>query len=223
MKAARLTDRFITVDETVALGDWTVTITKPRSSEDLISEEDFDIDERLPYWAELWPSAATLAEHVLAHAPRGARCLELGCGLGLASLAASKAGLTALATDYYDVALEFVQWNAEANRVGPIATRMVDWRAWPTDIGVFELIVGADILYERPMGPLVAAAIARALAPSGEAWITDPGRVGVEPFLAAAAEHKLSVTTHQHVHPADATRRITRYALRHTDPSTVSP
>jgi predicted nicotinamide N-methyase len=218
-----LRDRFVTVDETVDVGDWTVTITKPRSSEDLISGADFDVDERLPYWAELWPSAAVLATHTLAHARPARRALELGCGLGLASLAARRAGLSVLATDYYDVALEFVALNAAANGVGTIETRMVDWRHWPTDLGQFDLVLGADILYERPMGPLVAHAIAQALSPDGRAWITDPGRVGAEPFLAAAAEHNLSVTTFSHVHPGDPARKITRYELRHASPSRSAP
>jgi hypothetical protein len=33
----------------------------PRNAEALIDEGDFARDERLPYWAEIWPSAYTLA------------------------------------------------------------------------------------------------------------------------------------------------------------------
>jgi hypothetical protein len=43
--------------------------------------------------------------------------------------------------------------------------------------------VGADVLYERTDGPVVARAIATTLAERGRALIADPGRVGSPAFL----------------------------------------
>ena len=50
-----LSHRFRVVETTVAVRDRTVSILHPASAEDLIDEADFERDERLPYWAELWP------------------------------------------------------------------------------------------------------------------------------------------------------------------------
>src|SRR5919108_5440352 len=68
----------------------------------------FRPDERLPYWADLWPSAMALARHLWqATALRGLRVLELGCGLGLAGIVASRKGGVVTFTDYEADALAF--------------------------------------------------------------------------------------------------------------------
>src|SRR5437763_15437922 len=86
-----------------------VNILHPANADDLINEEDFIRDERLPYWADLWPSARTLARAMVEEQGRGGRLLELGCGSGLVSVAAAIAGFKVTATDYYDDALLFTQ------------------------------------------------------------------------------------------------------------------
>lgn len=47
-----------------------------------------------PYWARPWPSAAALAEKIIAqpHLVRGCRVCDLGAGLGIAGIAAALAG-----------------------------------------------------------------------------------------------------------------------------------
>jgi hypothetical protein len=47
--------RFRAVQTAVDVGTRTLSILHPASAEDLIDERDFERDERLPYWAELWP------------------------------------------------------------------------------------------------------------------------------------------------------------------------
>ena len=78
------------VEEVVGIGGRDLCLLRPRDAEALLSEEAFEHEEFLPYWAELWPSALALARAVGARALRGARTLELGCGLGLPSLAAAR-------------------------------------------------------------------------------------------------------------------------------------
>jgi len=53
--------RFVLTTAEVALMGGAVTLTKPRSADDLLSEADFERDERLPYWADIWPSSTALA------------------------------------------------------------------------------------------------------------------------------------------------------------------
>ncbi|MEA2432508.1 MAG: hypothetical protein QOI19_2981, partial [Thermoleophilaceae bacterium] len=55
-----------------------VTVVRPRDSDELLAEEAFDQEELLPYWAELWPSSVALARAIGSRALRGARTLELG-------------------------------------------------------------------------------------------------------------------------------------------------
>ena len=55
--------RFELTSTQVTVGDCQYDLLRPRSVDELISEEDFAIDERIPYWADGWPSARVLAVH----------------------------------------------------------------------------------------------------------------------------------------------------------------
>ncbi|MDP1890663.1 MAG: methyltransferase domain-containing protein, partial [Gemmatimonadaceae bacterium] len=159
----------------------------PRSAEDLISEADFARDERLPYWADLWPSGIVLASEVSSLAGAGRRAIEFGAGIGLPSLAAAAAGFGVTVTDYYDDALLFARRNAASNLGRDVDTALLDWRALPALMARFDLVLAADVLYERPYASLVARAVVGALAPDGVALIADPGRVALQACLAECA------------------------------------
>ena len=90
---------------------------RPPSADELIDEAAFDEDEFLPYWAELWPSGVALARSSRRSTLRGRRVLELGCGLGLPSLAAALRGADVLATDWAEDAIELLRANAERNGI----------------------------------------------------------------------------------------------------------
>jgi predicted nicotinamide N-methyase len=156
-----------------------VLIEHPRSAEELIDEDEFARDERLPYWAELWPSARALAEALAGRPLAGLRVLELGCGVGLPALVAQAAGAEVLATDWYPEALAFSARNALRATGRELATLLVDWRSPPAELlarSPFDLVVGADLLYERRNGAALAALLPRLLPPGGEALIADPRR-----------------------------------------------
>src|ERR687885_728578 len=80
------------VEEVVPVGDGELAVLRPRQADALIDEYAFGEAEFLPYWAELWPSGVALAKMSARRALKGARVLELGCGLGLPSIAAARAG-----------------------------------------------------------------------------------------------------------------------------------
>jgi predicted nicotinamide N-methyase len=181
---AALDDRFIVRSRDITVGAHTWRLELPHSAEDLISEVDFAHDERLPYWADLWPSAIVLADEVAALDGTGRRAIEFGAGLGLPSLAAARAGFDVTVSDYYDDALLFARRNAARNLGRDLPTLMIDWRALPRTLGRFDLVLAADVLYERPYAPLVARAVVDALAPGGIALIADPGRVALSACLA---------------------------------------
>jgi predicted nicotinamide N-methyase len=162
-------------------------LVAPRSAEDLLSEEDFERDERLPYWADLWPSSYALADRVASEDGRRGgtqlRLLELGCGLGLVTIAALTAGFDVLATDYYSDALLFTRVNAWRVLGEDPRVRLVDWRDLPGDLGTFDRVVAADVLYEKRYTTIVADTLARTLARTGTAFIADPGRSALSAFL----------------------------------------
>jgi predicted nicotinamide N-methyase len=180
--------RFVMAATEVALPGGTVSLAHPRSADDLLSEADFEHDERLPYWADIWPSSTALSGVVAGLDGRGKRCIELGCGLGLVTIGAMRAGYEVMATDYYDDALLFARRNARAATGREPATRMVDWRAFPVDLGRFDLVLASDVLYERQYAGLVAHAIVTTLKPEGVALVADPGRLAVLAFISACEE-----------------------------------
>jgi SAM-dependent methyltransferase len=67
-----------------------------------------------------------------------------------------------------------------------------DWRN-PPPLEPFDLILGADVLYERRNVPAVAAFLARHLRPGAEAWIADPGRINAQHFPEFAEDEGLEV------------------------------
>jgi predicted nicotinamide N-methyase len=158
---------------------------KPQNADHLITESDYVVDERLPYWADLWPSARVLANALLQETGASRRLLELGCGLGLDTVAAMAAGFTVTATDYYEQAIHMTRANAARNLGHEPAVRMVNWRHWPDDLGQFDVVIAADVLYEKEYATLVAQCLARSLTPTGEAIIADPGRLALPAFREA--------------------------------------
>lgn len=168
-----------------AHGDISLRLLLPRSADELIDEDAFARDERLPYWADLWPAAKSLARYVLDHPPQEgsptapARIIELGCGAAaLASLVLALRGAHVLATDYEPQALDIVQANIHRHNssAAGLRTRTIDWRDSPGDLGEFDLVLGADLMYEQRNAIALADFVPTILAPAGRMLLADPGR-----------------------------------------------
>lgn len=142
----------------------------------------WDDDERMPYWADIWPSGIALAS-ILAEAGSlpGVRMLELGCGLGLPSIVAARLGAEVVASDYIVEALDLLAINAEANGV-EIERLELDWRD-PPPIGDFDLVVATDVLYEQWQPRAVAEMLGRTVALDGHAIVVDPDRLPAGKFV----------------------------------------
>jgi predicted nicotinamide N-methyase len=148
-------------------------------------------DDYMPYWAYLWPAAYLLAEAVAREDWRESRggvpraALEIGCGLGLAGLVAMARGLRVQFSDYDPAPLDFVERSVAENGFDPrqFSTRLLDWRNLPDER--FPVILGADVIYEARLVPLVADVLAAMLAPDGLGLISSPYRVPAEQFPAA--------------------------------------
>jgi len=175
------------VEERVRIGLRELRLLRPADPERLLSEEAFADDEFLPYWAELWPSGTALAQYVAALDLAGKTVLELGCGLGLPSLAAALCGASVVATDWAPPALALLERNAQANAVA-VAAELLRWDM-PGTLAErsFDVVLAADVLYEarnaRPLLDLLQRVVSR----SGVAIVADPGRRHAAGFLERAA------------------------------------
>jgi len=189
---AELTTRFRTKERTLRIAEREVTLLSPANADDLIREEDYVMDERLPYWADLWPSAQILANEAALMRWSGLRVLELGCGLGAVAIGAAMAGGIVTATDYYEDALQFAAFNVHRATGKTITTRMVDWNHLPPDLGRFDIVLASDVLYEHRYAPLLAHMMAMTLVRGGEAIIADPGRIAMDAFLEECADRGIT-------------------------------
>ena len=145
--------------DTVVVAGVELRLERPASPEALIDEAEFERDEFLPYWAELWPAATALAEALPEVA--GLRVAELGCGLGVTSLVAAARGADVTATDWSENAIELLRANAARNGL-VLRAEARDWRE-PWDEH-FDLALASDVLYERRNVEPVLARL-RELAP----------------------------------------------------------
>lgn len=143
------------------------------------------LDERMPYWAELWPSSLFMAETIIQlqqRLPRGP-WLELGCGPGLPGILAARLGLSGVCSDYMPEALLLARLNACQNACGErVACKLIDWRT--PDVGErFNWIIAGDVAYEKRNFKPLAGTFAALLEPDGEIWLAEPGRQVAKDFF----------------------------------------
>lgn len=145
---------------------------------------DFEDDERLPYWTELWPSSVALAEwlHQRRHEIMGKACLDLGCGLGLTALVGQWLGARVVGMDYEADALRFARRNAALNGIAQPLWTVMDWRRPALAPGSIACLWGGDIMYETRFVKPVLDFLDYALAPDGRAWVAEPCRSVYEAF-----------------------------------------
>lgn len=176
------------IAERIALPGGEVELVRPPDAEALITEEAFEREEFLPYWAELWAGAVALAHDVSRRSLRGRPTLELGCGLGLPSIAAARAGGRVLATDWSPEALAATEENARRNGV-ELETLRCAWddAAALVERGPWPLVLASDVLYERRNVEQLLALLPRLVDETGLILLADPGRTPAELFLREAA------------------------------------
>ena len=138
-----------------------------------ITPEQFDEDERLPYWADIWPSAYALALYSQHLELEKKNVLELGSGVGMAGVAFASEGAHVVFSDYEDEALKFCTLNAMQNNIDTFSTKNIDWRN-PTYNSAFDCIIGADIVYEEQQFIPVIHMLKRYLSVSVNAYIAEP-------------------------------------------------
>ncbi len=145
-----------------------------------------------PYWGLLWAAAPKTAEVILQHQwPKSLRSLELGCGIGLAGIAALIAGLDVTFADHAADAVRMAQSNAAQNGFANAAGLTFDWQQPPSE--QFNFIFGSDILYDSAGHEPLLQTLAAMLSPGGEVWIGDAGRINAPLFVEKAIKAGWSV------------------------------
>ncbi|MEO7067309.1 MAG: SAM-dependent methyltransferase [Rhodanobacter sp.] len=127
-------------------------------------------------FGQIWPAGRLLANAMSQHTVGSQRILELGCGIGLASLLLQSRGANITASDVHPLAEVFLAYNAALNDLPAVRYRALRWNEPDGALGRFDLIIGSDILYEREQATVLAAVVARHAQPWAEILITDPGR-----------------------------------------------
>lgn len=189
----RIADPNRVLDEVAAEADRLERVSGRREAEPL----------HLPYWAELWDSATGLGQLLAArraNRPPAAppAVLDLGCGMGLSGTVAAALGGRVLFADLEPPALLFARLNALpfGSPARPIRARRLNWQ---TDrLGErFDLILGADILYERKQWDFLEPFWRIHLAPGGCALLGEPGRPTGDDFAAWITQRGWGVTVHE--------------------------
>jgi predicted nicotinamide N-methyase len=172
------------IPETLSLPHGELRLLQPREGAELPDNGDVQWAPLVPYWAVLWRSGIALGRELSRGRLDGLRVVELGCGMGVPSLAASRSGATVLATDASVEALELLACNASRNGLD-VDTTQADW-ASPAGLlarAPFDLVLAADVLYGRASVAQLLALLPR-LAP--RVLLADPGRPAADAFLAEA-------------------------------------
>jgi predicted nicotinamide N-methyase len=149
------------------------------------------LDDLIPYWMELWPSAIGLSQFIEENPLifRDKSLIELGAGLGLPSLIASNYSKHILTTDLLPDAIAFAQRNAFLNEINHIRYELLDWRKINQDYAKYDVILASDIAYEKRFFEYLPSSIKKLMHNDSVAIISEPGRHFAKQFLADLEYH----------------------------------
>jgi ETFB lysine methyltransferase len=204
-----------TVLQNVVCGGLTVELLRVADVDTLLDrlpKIQFRPDERLPYWADLWPSSLALATYLWQAVDlQGVEVLELGCGLGLAGIAANRKGGVVTFTDYEADALAFTRYNAYRNGCQQAIVRHLDWHA-PTLAQTYGVIIAADVLYERANFHPLVQLLQTALRPDGQFILAEPNRPIARDFFRLLRDQGFQyVRTTERVEVSDEFYEVSMY------------
>ena len=180
---AQLEAKYPLVTVGVEVGERVWNITCVQDQDTLLdSAEEL---EYFPYGFLLWEASVALARKLAANPGlvAGKRVLELGAGVGLPGIVARSLGAHVCQTDHQTHALWLAQVNAAQNGVTGITTFAADWQSW-THPTAYDVVLGADILYERNMHFYLSDVFRRTKAQNGQLLLSDPGRPQAMEFMA---------------------------------------
>jgi predicted nicotinamide N-methyase len=129
-----------------------------------------------PLFGLVWPSARKMADVMQTFPIADLRILEIGCGLGLASLVIHRRLGNVTASDYHPYTERFLSANLLLNDMHTLPYVSGHWERANPSLGEFDLIIGSDVLYERDHPQQLAGFIQRHAAEHAQVLIIDPNR-----------------------------------------------
>jgi len=167
--------------ETIEFGDVDIHVRSLRDTQEFHDEggvaEALGISSALwPLFGVLWDSSRALANLMFEYDIDDKRILEIGCGLGLASLVLNHRHADITATDYHPEVGNFLKVNTALNGDADIPFERAGWEDEGDSLGEFDLIIASDVLYERGHDELLASFIERHARPTCEILVIDPKR-----------------------------------------------
>ena len=137
-----------------------------------------------PFWAFAWPGGQALARYLLDAKVAEARVLDLGCGGGLAAIAACLRGASARGADSDPFARAAALLNARANGV----TLTVAPDLSHEQLGPGLTVLAADVFYDRATSDLFLRLMTEARRAGARVLAADPRR----PYFPRAALRHLA-------------------------------
>ena len=129
-----------------------------------------------PLFGLVWPSARKMADVMQTFPIADLRILEIGCGLGLASLVIHRRLGNVTASDYHPYTERFLSANLLLNDMHTLPYVSGHWERANPLLGEFDLIIGSDVLYERDHPQQLAGFLQRHAAEHAQVLIIDPNR-----------------------------------------------
>ena len=159
---------------------------------DAMDEADLDEDERLPYWAEVWPASVLLGRHILRNADRlsgqklpghrlRARPDRHDRGLGRRERGRLRLRVARRA-------LRPAQRGPQQTSPNPCGCSWTGAIPRSGLTGAFDFIWGGDVLYEKRFFDPLIRLFRHALAPNGRIWIGEPVRTVSRPVWERLAD-----------------------------------
>lgn len=151
---------------------------RPKDLESLWEEMDSLEEEKIPYWVEIWPACKLLAKYIWEN-PEKLRAkigIDIGCGLGVATLIAKKIGAKIIGLDYMYEALTFARQNALINQVDKPLFVQMDWSYPAFKEQSLDFILASDVFYEKRFFSGLDSFFKTCLKNSGFVWLSVPDR-----------------------------------------------
>ena len=147
-----------------------------------------------PLFGLVWPSAQKLADIMQTWELKAKRVLELGCGLGLASLVIHRREGNITASDRHPLTESFLKANVLLNDLPPLHYETGNWGRVNKGLGMFDLLIASDVLYERSHPAQLSGFIQEHAAEGAEVLIVDPNRGNRSAFHKDMARMGFAVT-----------------------------
>jgi predicted nicotinamide N-methyase len=133
----------------------------------------------------VWPSEIVLAQLMTFYDIDARKILEVGCGIGLASLVLNARGADISATDIHPCSGANLHYNVFLNNGRQIPFLRAAWQDPPVDnFGPFDAIIGSDLLYAPQHAEQLASFVDKLASPLCEVLLVGANRGYCPDFIA---------------------------------------